>query len=133
MIHSRDRRDREELLMRAGVLAILALPLLPACRGTNAYWRGDPARDVEAAKTRGDYGPIAASRASPWRPSLGGPTETVASYGLPPPFSGLCRRPRDPHPRYPLPSGKTASASPPDRRSEEHTSELQSPMYLVCR
>ncbi len=45
--------------MRARVLAILALPLLPACRGTNAYWRGDPARDVEAAKTRGDYGPIA--------------------------------------------------------------------------
>src|SRR5437764_15451213 len=26
-----------------------------------------------------------------------------------------------------------ASRSPPYQRSEEHTSELQSPMYLVCR
>src|SRR5437879_7664518 len=29
--------------------------------------------------------------------------------------------------RYP------ASAKPANKRSEEHTSELQSPMYLVCR
>src|SRR5437762_4720860 len=37
------------------------------------------------------------------------------------------------------PSEKTSSTSPrwsvarPSSRSEEHTSELQSPMYLVCR
>jgi hypothetical protein len=30
-----------------------------ACRGTDAYWRGDPARDAEAANARGEYGPIA--------------------------------------------------------------------------
>src|SRR5437763_16645690 len=42
----------------------------------------------------------------------------------------------DPHAlESPLPSGR--ERRPPsvagDRRSEEHTSELQSPMYLVCR
>src|SRR5437879_6263105 len=30
-------------------------------------------------------------------------------------------------------TGSAASAPLPSRRSEEHTSELQSPMYLVCR
>src|SRR5437879_8457291 len=31
------------------------------------------------------------------------------------------------------PSGATESTHPAPKRSEEHTSELQSPMYLVCR
>src|SRR5436189_6474001 len=40
--------------------------------------------------------------------------------------------------RRPVPSPRTApaprgSTPPPGPRSEEHTSELQSPMYLVCR
>src|SRR3712207_7242844 len=30
-------------------------------------------------------------------------------------------------------SGRNLSGSPPRRRSEEHTSELQSRQYLVCR
>src|SRR5437879_8206036 len=46
--------------------------------------------------------------------SDGSPFDTVG-YG-PSPFRGLTR-----------------SASSGPRRSEEHTSELQSPMYLVCR
>src|SRR5437764_11332279 len=33
--------------------------------------------------------------------------------------------------RYPLRSGSITALDP--ERSEEHTSELQSPMYLVCR
>src|SRR5437879_9934381 len=37
----------------------------------------------------------------------------------------LANAERDGHGRYPLGPGR--------RRSEEHTSELQSPMYLVCR
>src|SRR5437762_11465519 len=44
---------------------------------------------------------------------------------------------RSPHQEWPRPTSATSSTpretlSPP-RRSEEHTSELQSPMYLVCR
>src|SRR5437763_2819501 len=35
--------------------------------------------------------------------------------------------------RTPLRSGSAPSATRVHRRSEEHTSELQSPMYLVCR
>src|SRR2546429_2290418 len=35
---------------------------------------------------------------------------------------------------YPRPSGKSRSGFPvPDERSEEHTSELQSRLHLVCR
>src|SRR5437764_3419548 len=33
----------------------------------------------------------------------------------------------------PVTGGKNATSSPGLIRSEEHTSELQSPMYLVCR
>src|SRR5437879_13276024 len=35
--------------------------------------------------------------------------------------------------RPPLSSASSSSSSPTTTRSEEHTSELQSPMYLVCR
>src|SRR5215210_8560605 len=46
------------------------------------------------------------------------------------PYTTLFRsRPRARHPR---PRG-SARPSPRGPRSEEHTSELQSPMYLVCR
>src|ERR1017187_1304768 len=46
-----------------------------------------------------------------------------------PPASSMAKPPTKPGP-----SGCAAAASsPPDPRSEEHTSELQSPMYLVCR
>src|SRR5437764_13288733 len=40
--------------------------------------------------------------------------------------SPVCRR------RRPDPAGRSSGTSA-NRRSEEHTSELQSPMYLVCR
>src|SRR5437879_8688800 len=40
----------------------------------------------------------------------------------------LTEFPRDSSPTHP-----SVIASPPAPRSEEHTSELQSPMYLVCR
>src|SRR6476620_12799282 len=44
------------------------------------------------------------------------------------------RRGRPPRPACPRTSvASTAAASPPSRRSEEHTSELQSRQYLVCR
>src|SRR5437762_8749311 len=57
-------------------------------------------------------------------------------------------RPQQANPRLPLPRGAACRMHRPDtlrnhtqpascasrqRRSEEHTSELQSPMYLVCR
>src|SRR5437762_10517294 len=35
--------------------------------------------------------------------------------------------------RLPQPKSAAELAATPDDRSEEHTSELQSPMYLVCR
>src|SRR5437764_4089827 len=35
--------------------------------------------------------------------------------------------------RPPQAGSRRGRAEGPDRRSEEHTSELQSPMYLVCR
>src|SRR5258707_15506584 len=57
------------------------------------------------------------------------PTE-IYSFPLPPalPIS-------DPHPKPPLGSGRALHASlrPAPPRSEEHTSELQSRQYLVCR
>src|SRR5437879_13686293 len=59
------------------------------------------------------------------------------------PYTTLFRSPRPDHPltdskerkfahsdRFVLPR---ITAPPARRRSEEHTSELQSPMYLVCR
>src|SRR5690348_18093708 len=48
-----------------------------------------------------------------------------------PPTSSRARRP--PAPWRWAPSAPTASASTARRRSEEHTSELQSPVHLVCR
>src|SRR5437762_11161010 len=51
------------------------------------------------------------------------------------PYTTLFRSPRRRRPladRRPAP-GRRAGRRRPDRRSEEHTSELQSPMYLVCR
>src|SRR3712207_8701970 len=60
------------------------------------------------------------------------------------PYPTLCRsrsssppaRPRPPHrPRPPSssPAGSPSRSSTTPRRSEEHTSELQSRQYLVCR
>src|SRR3712207_8836706 len=40
---------------------------------------------------------------------------------------------REPHPDCPLHPGPESAAQPAKRRSEEHTSELQSRQYLVCR
>src|SRR3989475_9479536 len=52
--------------------------------------------------------------------------------GLPPsPRSG--RTPRPPRPRYAAADRPCAASHPPARRSEEHTSELQSQSNLVCR
>ena len=45
--------------MYRSVAISLTVVGLVACSSTNAYWRGDPARDAEAAKTRGEFGPIA--------------------------------------------------------------------------
>src|SRR5437764_3966577 len=45
------------------------------------------------------------------------------------PISGLTHRPVSKAPSGDAPEGRSSSAA----RSEEHTSELQSPMYLVCR
>src|SRR5437879_5226164 len=57
-------------------------------------------------------------------------------HASPPPSASACWRPPGPldyaqpsHGRSPAPE----PASDARRRSEEHTSELQSPMYLVCR
>src|SRR5258707_9031437 len=49
------------------------------------------------------------------------------------PYTTLFRSPRRPRlpPRWPLPQGCRSGF--PSRRSEEHTSELQSRQYLVCR
>src|SRR6476469_10875987 len=44
------------------------------------------------------------------------------------PYTTLFRSPRGP-----WPPARRASPCRPAGRSEEHTSELQSPMYLVCR
>src|SRR5437764_2348820 len=57
------------------------------------------------------------------------------------PISRLGRAARRPARRRPRGGDRAGAAAPlpggrrraPDRRSEEHTSELQSPMYLVCR
>jgi len=45
--------------LRRFVAVTLAVVSIAACRATDAYWRGDPTRDAEAAKARGEYGPIA--------------------------------------------------------------------------
>src|SRR5437763_16200020 len=47
------------------------------------------------------------------------------------PYTTLFRSPCAPR-RWPLPPARTRRR-PRTWRSEEHTSELQSPMYLVCR
>src|SRR5437762_11365302 len=64
------------------------------------------------------------------------------------PYTTLFRSDRDPSPRHaerrrdehdvgrvlnPSAARRAAAARPRTGRSEEHTSELQSPMYLVCR
>src|SRR5437763_12005082 len=46
------------------------------------------------------------------------------------PYRRMAGRKNCPRPRFRLPHGHNSRI---DRRSEEHTSELQSPMYLVCR
>src|SRR5690348_17690574 len=61
--------------------------------------------------------PISSGRPSPPPPGSGSPRSTPA----------YCSRPTRIRSRCPI------SSSPPDRRSEEHTSELQSPVHLVCR
>src|SRR3712207_7998117 len=64
-------------------------------------------------------------------------TTLFRSRRSPPEMSGLARRPRPrterrcPHPRLPARSG--SRGTPVAGRSEEHTSELQSRQYLVCR
>ena len=57
---------------------------------------------------------------------------TTLFRSLPAPGGAEVARLRDPvHDRS---GGSICGHEPPDRsRSEEHTSELQSPMYLVCR
>src|SRR5437764_6910040 len=50
------------------------------------------------------------------------PPLAATDLALPPPSARGTRRPRQDPAGFPAP-----------RRSEEHTSELQSPMYLVCR
>src|SRR5437764_7600191 len=47
------------------------------------------------------------------------------------PYTTLFRSPR--HPHHPRPNQTPPRQNRPQLRSEEHTSELQSPMYLVCR
>src|SRR5437762_8529378 len=46
---------------------------------------------------------------------------------------GRAARPRRSRTRAPLPAARSPGRGPAVPRSEEHTSELQSPMYLVCR
>ena len=45
--------------LRRFVVVTLAFVSIAGCRAADVYWRGDPARDAETAKARGDYGPIA--------------------------------------------------------------------------
>src|SRR3712207_6994286 len=54
------------------------------------------------------------------------------ALGLPAP-SVPPRCPESPTPSRRFPSRSPGSARPPPSRSEEHTSELQSRQYLVCR
>src|SRR2546426_3602796 len=53
------------------------------------------------------------------------------------PYTTLFRSPPGPQTRRrsatPLASGAPPTSNPPGSRSEEHTSELQSPCNLVCR
>src|SRR5256885_13093026 len=49
------------------------------------------------------------------------------------PYTTLFRSPRPPFLTFKAAANPPSLASPPHRRSEEHTSELQSPCNLVCR
>src|SRR5256885_7957336 len=49
------------------------------------------------------------------------------------PYTTLFRSPRNARPRLPPPAARAAPGPRPGCRSEEHTSELQSPCNLVCR
>src|SRR5437762_9354162 len=49
------------------------------------------------------------------------------------PYTTLFRSSPVPRPSSPAFSASSSAATCSRRRSEEHTSELQSPMYLVCR
>ena len=60
------------------VAILLVLVSLAACSSTNAYWRGDPARDAEAAKARGEYVLIALQDA-----------DSLILPGLPDSLSGI--------------------------------------------
>src|SRR5437762_10984579 len=68
-------------------------------------------------------------RSSDLSVSCPGPTASAITRRSPRPRRQRGRR------RFPVESWRTDGLrSPPGRRrSEEHTSELQSPMYLVCR
>src|SRR3712207_7561584 len=64
------------------------------------------------------------------------PSPTLSrSRPPPPPRRRPARTPRGPPPRGAPPRSRPPRASPDyaGRRSEEHTSELQSRQYLVCR
>src|SRR5437763_12927171 len=48
-------------------------------------------------------------------------------------FFGVCASSERTIVVLPVPTSPVSCTKPPASRSEEHTSELQSPMYLVCR
>src|SRR3989475_9050073 len=58
---------------------------------------------------------------------------SVPATRRPPAASALCPSPRRSRPVCRTPGGACREAARPSRRSEEHTSELQSQSNLVCR
>src|SRR5437762_5282872 len=66
------------------------------------------------------------NKASRWKASQGVPSSAWESI-----HGGMVNRPETEESR--VYSNAPKVASPNQVRSEEHTSELQSPMYLVCR
>src|SRR2546429_934190 len=64
------------------------------------------------------------SRRSPADPAAAAPAEPAARTHARCPASG---------PAAPTPTGTPPPRTAPDHRSEEHTSELQSRLHLVCR
>src|SRR3989454_10035284 len=90
---------------------------------------GDPAREHRMLHVLSLAAGGAAAVYAPLSP--GGRTDRGG--GDPPPRAGAVRRPHRPRDRVERRSRRPALLRPAVHRSEEHTSELQSPCNLVCR
>src|SRR6267154_647985 len=138
MLHVR-RGVAPVFFVPAGVVAILAALTLhalaqPASRPPNTPPPGleDPSQDAAQREVRGRPVRRASPRPANTMPNFDNPeTTALPSFGNPPGFGASRTGFVSTNIRRSIIPGRRTVRKP--TRSEEHTSELQSPVHLVCR